>query len=277
MRIWSFALLLCILNGCSGLLYFPSRNLLHNPASIGLKPEEVFFPSKNGNKLFGWFFHNKKNVEPKAILVFFHGNAENLSSHYLNLAWLVDYPYDFFIFDYQGYGRSEGDPSPQKTVEDGIAALELMHARHPQTPLVIFGQSLGGAIALRTAVETKNTLPIKMVAVDSTFPSYRSMGRKVLSRSWLTWPLQWMGWLFLSDAYAPDGLIGNISPIPLLVIHGTQDKTVEFEMGERVFAQAKDPKDFWPIKAGGHTDIFSIQDVSYKIRFIDALNKAVRK
>src|SRR5690606_22141072 len=113
----------------------------------------VFFKAKNGNQLFGWYFKNRKGVSPKATVVFFHGNAENLSSHYLSLAWLVDYPYDFFIFDYQGYGRSHGDPSPQKTVEDGIAALELMNERAPGRPLIVFGQSLGGAIALRTVVE----------------------------------------------------------------------------------------------------------------------------
>ncbi len=270
--IWGL-MLAGLLSGCSSLLYYPSRNLHYDPARLNLKPEEVFFPSKNGSKLFGWYFKSpKKSI---GTVVFFHGNAENISSHYLNVVWMLEHGLDLFAFDYQGYGRSEGEPSPEKTVQDGIAALEWAHARNPDLPLVVFGQSLGGAIALRTVIESKNHLPIRYVAVDSTFPSYRSMARQVLSRNIFTWPFQWMGWLFMSDTFAPDGRIGEISPIPMLVIHGTQDQLVEFKMGERVFAEAREPKEFWRISGGGHTDIFSLQSPTYKTKFIENIRRAL--
>lgn len=269
-------LLSCLLwlSSCSGLLYFPTRNLHYDPAKLGLKPDEIFFPSKNGEKLFGWHFSSQVTKKPKAVVLFFHGNGENLSSHYLSLTWLLKHPYDFFIFDYQGYGRSSGEPSPQKTVEDGLAALDWLHKKYPHTPIVIFGQSLGGAVALRVAIEAKDHPNIRFVALDSTFPSYRSMGRKVLSRSALTWPLQWLGWLVMSDSYAPKGRIAEIN-VPILVIHGDKDRVVEFEMGERVFAEAKEPKEFWTIRGGGHTDIFTLQDDSYKTRFLNLMEKSL--
>jgi uncharacterized protein len=257
--------------GCSGLLYFPTRHLHYDPARLNLKPTEVNFSSGDGTKLFGWHFKSKQKA--KATVVFFHGNAENLSSHYLNMAWILEHPFDLFIFDYQGYGRSEGSPTPAGTVADGIAAMEW--AASQGLPLVVFGQSLGGAVALRAVAESKARLPIKYLAVDSTFPSYRSMGQRVLARSIFTWPLQWIGWLVMSDAHAPDGLIETISPIPLLVIHGEKDGVVEIEMGERVFSQAKDPKEFWRLPSGGHTDIFSTQDPAYKQKFVDRIERAL--
>lgn len=266
--------LTAILSGCSGLLYYPTRGLHYDPARFGLKPEEVFFSSANGAKLFGWHFKSQAKAKSKATVVLFHGNGENLSSHYLHLTWILKYPFDLFVFDYQGYGRSEGSPSPEKTVQDGIAALEWVQKNHPG-PIVVVGQSLGGAVAMRSVIETKDRLPIRFLAVDSTFPSYRSMGRQVLSRSWITWPFQWLGWLVMSDAWAPEGRIGEISPIPMLVIHGKQDQVVEFKMGERVFAEAKDPKEFWEIRSGGHTDVFTIQPDSYKEKFVERINQAL--
>ena len=102
------------------------------------------------------------------------------------------------------------------------------------------------------------------------------MGRQVLSRSWFTWPLQWIGWLVMCDSWAPKGRIGEISPIPLLVIHGDMDFLVELKMGERIFAEAKEPKEFWKIHPGGHTDIFTIQDPTYKQKFVRKIEAALK-
>lgn len=262
--------------GCSSFFYYPTRQLYYDPQRFGLKPEEVQFSSANGSSLFGWYFKNTRKLPPKAVVVFYHGNAENLSTHYLNLIWLLDHPYDFFIFDYQGYGRSEGSPSPERTVQDGEAALRLIHKRNPNLPIVVFGQSLGGAIALRNAIDLKPEIPLRLVVVDSTFPSYRSMARKALSRNFLTWPIQWLGWLLVTDSHAPKGEIHKISPSPLLVIHGTNDKVVEFEFGERIFAEAAEPKEFWTVPQGHHTDVFADHNMDLRKKFVERLDRAVR-
>ena len=214
--------------------------------------------SADGTRLFAWLFHHEgfAKQRAKAAILFYHGNGENLSSHYLSMIWSLRKGYDFLIFDYRGYGRSEGSPSPQGTVEDGEAALRWMKVHYPDIPIVIYAQSLGGAIALRNAIDLRAEVPVRAVVIDSSFASYQVVGRRILSKNFLTWPLQWLPWILLSDRFAPDGQIQKISPIPLLVMHAENDQTVPFRCGEELFEQAGNPKDFWRISGEGHVDAF---------------------
>ena len=262
------------LTSCSSLFYYPSRQLFYAPDRFGLKPDEITFPSHNGKKIFAWYFKNRSGQKPKATVVFYHGNAENISSHYINIIWILDHGYDLLGFDYQGYGRSEGEPSQENTVRDGEAALKYAFETY-KTPLVVFAQSLGGPIAMRNVIDLKDSLPIKYLAVDSTFVSYRSMARTVMTRSVITWPFQWLGWLLVSDSYSPKNDIDKISPIPLLVIHGDNDKVVEYFQGQKVFELAKEPKEFWTVPGGSHTDVFSKEDPTFRLKFVERLDRAV--
>lgn len=248
---------LLLLSGCSSLLYYPTHVLHFPPEARGYHPENIEFRSADGTKLFGWLFHHDGSAKkPKALFVFYHGNGENLSSHYLNLLWTLQEGYDFFIFDYRGYGLSQGEPSPKGTVADGEAALRLMRARYANTPLIIFGQSLGGAVALRNAIDLRDEIAPKAVVIESSFASYEEVGRRILGRAILTWPFQWLPWLVLSDRYAPDGDIARIAPVPLLVMHAEKDEIVPYRCGEEIFEQAKAPKDFLKIPGNGHADAF---------------------
>jgi fermentation-respiration switch protein FrsA (DUF1100 family) len=257
MRAVFCALLALTLPGCSSLLYYPTQVLHFPPKNYGLKPEDVNFASADGTKLFGWLFTQQtKAPKPRAVLLFYHGNGENLSSHYISLIWALNHGFDFFIFDYRGYGRSEGEPDPKGTVADGEAAMRWLRKRYPRTPLVVYAQSLGGAVALRNVIDLKQEIDPKAVVIDSSFTSYQRVARRILAKGPLTWPFQWLAWLALSDRYAPDGEIGKIAPTPLLVMHAENDETVPFRCGEEIYEQAKDPKDFWKIPGGGHTDAF---------------------
>ena len=140
--------------------------------------------------------------------------------------------------------------------EDGEAALRWMKVHYPDVPIVIYAQSLGGAIALRNAIDLRAEVPVRAVVIDSSFASYQVVGRRILSKNFLTWPLQWLPWILLSDRFAPDGQIQKISPIPLLVMHAENDQTVPFRCGEELFEQAGNPKDFWRISGEGHVDAF---------------------
>jgi fermentation-respiration switch protein FrsA (DUF1100 family) len=255
------------LAGCSSFLYQPTRWLHVDPAQIHLEPEQISLVTSDRVNLRGWYFHGTAET-PKALIVFFHGNAENLTSHYL---------FDYFIFDYRGYGLSDGEPSPEGTIEDGRTALRWAEKRAEsfaprKVPLVVFGQSLGGAIALRTVIEMKKEIPISLVMVDSTFASYEEAGRSVLRQHWLTWPLQPFADLTLSDEYAPGARISEISPIPLIVMHGDADSVINYSLGVEVYEDAKPPKEFWRVVGGHHIDGLRSKDSLYRDLFLARLN-----
>lgn len=237
-----------------------------------LQPEDMTITSEDGTKLHAWRFKSSFKKPSPCVILHFHGNAQNLSTHFYSLYTAPGQGYDYLIFDYHGYGSSEGKPSPKATVEDGHAALRYIHELYPNRPIVVFGQSLGGAVALRTVIDMKNEIPVKLVVVDSTFSSYRSVARRVMAHNWITWLLQPIAWLTVSNEYAPKGRIKEISPIPLVVIHGDKDRGVDYENGQDVFAEAAEPKEFWHIPGGAHTDFMFREKGKYAEKFYDKLD-----
>lgn len=272
MRIFSFVLLMLSLGGCSSLFYYPTKGQHYRPEKINLQYENIVFPDAEGKKIYAWYFpvQNVDNKKSKGTFLFFHGNAENRTSHFVGLHWLPALGYNYLIFDYPGYDESEGTPSPQSTVNSGKAALMWLAKNKPEAPIIIYGQSLGGNIALRVALEMKQQVPIKAVIIDGSFASYKSVARAVLAKSWITWAFQPLTYLVLSDAYAPQD-IGTLPPIPLLVIHGEKDPVVPVTEGKKIFAQAQEPKQLWLLPEGQHGDSFFTEKGLYRQKLIDYL------
>lgn len=255
---------------CSSLLYYPRKEQFYNPKDFKLTQEEVYFSNKNNEKIHGWWFESK--IHPaKGTFVYFHGNAENLTSHFAAMSWLPDQGYNYFIFDYPGYGESEGEPSPYSNVITGQAAIQWVHQNKDSSPLIIYGQSMGGIVALRAAFEEKNKIPMKAVIADGTFSSFQRIARKKMAQHWLTWLAQPMVYLVLSDEWAPD--VEKISPLPLIVLHGEQDPVVEFEHGKRLFEDAKEPKVFIDVPEGQHGNLFWVANGKYRKVLLDELDK----
>ncbi|NIV36441.1 MAG: alpha/beta fold hydrolase, partial [Anaerolineae bacterium] len=136
---------------CTGLFYQPDRTLYHTPAELRLAYEEVFFHAADGTRLHGWWLPAESET-PRATVLFLHGNAENISTHIASVHWLPAAGYAVFLFDYRGYGRSEGMPTPAGVALDAQAALRYLVEQRGlrDRSLVVFGQSLGGAIAIDT-------------------------------------------------------------------------------------------------------------------------------
>ena len=253
--------------GCQHMLYYPSRTRYINPEKLKYTPEEISVNSSHGQKLVAWHFKsNKEGSLSRPIILFFHGNAQNLSSHFMSLYWILEEGFDFLIFDYPGYGGSEGSPTPKSTVESGLLFWKHIKNQFPNRKVAIFGQSLGGAVALKVATLIHAESELCLVAVDSSFASYQRVAQKVLARNWVTWPIQWLAYLLLSDSESPDGKISEISPIPILVIHGKKDQVVEYELGKEIYEQAKDPKYFWSVENGGHIESFANLEYGNKLK-----------
>lgn len=258
---------------CSSLLYYPreNRGFFYDPKKFGLSQEEVVFRGKDGLELHGWWF--AASAQPaKGTLVFFHGNAENISTHFLNFSWLPEKGYNYFIFDYPDYGKSTGQPSPESTVQAGQAALAWVHENKDKGPLFVYGQSLGGNIAFRAVLDVKDRIPIRALILDGTFLSYRSIARQKASESYLLWLLQPIAWLAMSDRYAPADIEKRV-PIPLLVIHGQKDKVIDPKFGEEIFAKSPEPKEIWRIEEGQHGDTFFAHQKQYRQKLLDFMMK----
>ena len=208
---WIFGIVL-LSSGCTHLFYYPSKQNYFDPKKFKLTPKDIWFQTEDGEKIHAWLFEAARKPALGTIL-FFHGNAENLTAHFVHLAWLPAEGYNFMIFDYPGYGQSSGEASQKGTVQAGLAAMDWLH-QYDEQPLIIFGQSLGGAIAQRVVLDKKDQIPIKGVVLDSTFNSYREIARKKLSLSWITWILQPLTYVLVSDKWQGQG-IDKISPIPV--------------------------------------------------------------
>ncbi len=154
---------------------------------------------------------------------------------------------------------------------DGRAALRWAKGHQPKLPLVVFGQSLGGNVALRSVLDIKNELKPDYMIVDSSFTSYRSAATKIMSKSWLLWIFQPIGWAIVDNSQGVNQDIHTLE-IPLLVIHGDKDQIVDFSLGQDLFNHVSEPKEFWRIPNGRHTDFMWQANGLYSDRFFSILD-----
>lgn len=270
-----FFVILLVLPGCTHLFYQPDRFLYYPPEKLGYKAVDVHFTAADGTKLFGWWFpaQDKSGAldpKPKGTIVQFHGNAENISSHYASLVWLTREGYNLFAFDYRGYGLSEGEASPEGVYLDGMAALDKAWELRKGRKFVVYGQSLGGAIAMRAFKDFRHQEQTSLVVLDSTFVSYQTVARRILASRWYTWILSPLPYLLVSDKYsAADALAQNKTP--LLVIHDEHDPVVPFADGEDIFAMATSRKEFWRLDDGRHIAVFAPFHAANHERFLKLL------
>jgi len=239
------------LTGCSPYRFFyhPNKKLYLDPQKLNLSYEMMEYPSLNGKKLFALLF--KTSLEPKGIVVHFHGNFGNVSNHFTQSYFLVNYGFDVLVFDYQGYGGSQGKPNPRKTVDDGISSIRFAQQlnRKKENGVFLLGQSIGGAAAL--VAMAKEPLA-KAAVIEASFPSYRMMARDVLKRSILVWPLYPFYPWFVTKKYDPIRYLDQIAGRPLFFVHGTKDSVIPLKMSQILFEKAKGPKFLWIIEGAGH-------------------------
>jgi len=261
---------------CTNLFLQPDRVLHLKPERVGAVYETVDFTSADGTKLCGLWFPSRKGPG-KGVVVQFHGNGENETSHFLYVYWLALEGWDVFAFDYRGYGASGGSKSLAGAVADGAAALAYARGRAAGRPLVVVGQSLGGEIAL-AALDRDGGEGLRALVLDSTFLSNQRIAQEKLSRLWLTWPLQWpLSRLLISDRYAARRFIARRRPVPLLMLHAREDDVVPYEMGRALYDAAPGPKEFWDVPGRGHTLAFGPDGAEFRPRLKAWLEAVVAK
>jgi uncharacterized protein len=226
------------------MIFHPSATIDRTPHQVALEFEDLFFTARDGVRLNGWFI---PHPEARSTLVWFHGNAGNIGDRVDNIRSLHEKAkVNIFIFDYRGYGRSEGRPSEEGTYLDGEAALEWVQKKivaqaHPK--IILFGRSLGAAVATEMAIRVRS----QGLILESPFISVPEMAG-------VLFPYLPIGQL-LKTQYDVREKIKNIG-VPLLVLHGDRDEIVPFEQGKAVFAAAPEPKKFFAIAGAAHNDTY---------------------
>ena len=162
--------------GCSSVFYFPTSYFYADPKKHDINYKDIDFISTDGTKLHGWLLSSDKTKKKKGLILHFHGNAHNLTCHWMNLGWLTKSGYDIFIFDYRGYGLSKGQANQQGLNKDSIAALNWAYEKQKSYPkFIVYGQSLGGAVSMRALKDFEHRDEIDLFVLDSTFISYQSI------------------------------------------------------------------------------------------------------
>jgi len=232
----------------SHFVYFPSGSITAAPDSLGMDYEEVTFHAADGTKLSAWYV---PTANAEMVILFCHGNAGNISGRLEAVRVCRSWGASVLIFDYRGYGRSEGSPSEEGTYADARAAWNYLvgERKVPADRIVILGRSLGGAVAARLA---KEHTPRALI-LESTFTSFRDIAADVA-------PIFPTRWLSRFD-YDTESIIGGIG-CPVLIVHSRQDRLIPFSHGERLFQAAGEPKQFLRI-TGRHNDGFFTSGRAY--------------
>ncbi len=244
------------MGGCTQLFFQPQRPLVETPELRAPPYRTVALTASDGTVLSAWFFPAQapERARARSTVLFLHGNAQNLASQYRSIAWMPAQNLNVLALDYRGYGNSQGLPTLGGVQLDIDAAMAWLLARDDVDPahIIVFGQSLGGALAIYYAAHGPHRQAIRALVVDSAFSDYRTIAREKLASLWLTWPLQWLPWLTIDDDYAPINAIAAVSPIPLLLIQGDQDAVVPVHHAQELFNAAAAPKALWIVPGAGH-------------------------
>lgn len=264
--------LLLVLGGCSSLLFYPSDDVAITPAKAKLEYRDVTITTADGEKLAGWWLPAKAGVPVKGTVLHLHGNGGNMAWHLGGTFWLPAQGYQVLMLDYRGYGHSTGAASLPEVYGDIDAAFAWLD-KSPEVqgkPLILLGQSLGGAMGVHYLAEhPQRVTQLSAIVLDGVPASYRDVARHMLADAWLTWPLQ----VPLSWA-VPDGdsavrAMPRLTGAPVLFFHSIDDTIVPLDNGLSLYKAARPPKVF-QLTRGRHVETFgepTFREVM--LRFLD--------
>lgn len=247
-----------LFSGCNQVFFQPTDEIYYRVDSLQVPWQDIYIPKKDSSLLHARLFPSQQDSS-KGLLIHFHGNAQNLTSHFLYFLWITQEGYDYLIFDYSGYGESSGFPSRIQAINDGTQAIQYAwdHIPSSHRQLIIAGQSLGGALMVPATAFWPHKDSIDLLILDATFDRYPTEARRMLSNHWFTWLFQGLGWLLVSGDYNPEDYYPQLHSIPTLVTHCADDRVVNSEFSREIFSKLSTPrKKIWTFPVCGHAGFF---------------------
>ncbi|MHC4364833.1 MAG: alpha/beta hydrolase [Planctomycetota bacterium] len=238
-------------------LYKPVRGVLYTPDELGLDFEKVTLKTDDGLHLSSWYVPAGNS---QMTVLFCHGNGGNMMHRLDSINILYNLGLNCLVFDYRGYGNSEGKPTEEGTYLDAKAAYKWLTEQKDIAPenIIIFGRSLGGSIAAQLASRVK---PASLI-IESAFTSYVDVGRKFYPYM----PVRF----FARFSYKTIDYIKDVH-FPVMIIHSRNDDLIPFEFGLELYETANEPKEFVEI-FGGHNDGFLVSSEIYNKAWTKWLN-----
>ena len=229
------------------LVFFPARALVARPADFGLRAEELSIRTDDGVALHGWWIAGPG----RRVLIWYHGNAGNIADRLHNARWFVDQlGVAVVLVDYRGYGHSEGTPDEAGLYRDGLAIHDAVAARGvPAGDIVLFGRSLGGAVAIEVALRR----PAAALVLESAFRSVPAMARV---HYWF------VPRAAIRTQMDNESKIGRVT-VPILFLHGDRDRVVPLAHSRRLRELAARPARFHVVEGAGHNDTYLVGGAPY--------------
>jgi hypothetical protein len=244
------------------IVYYPAREVMDTPESIGLSFQDVFLETEDGVRLHGWYL---PCAEAKNTLIIFHGNAGNIGHRVEWLGMLKSLALHILIIDYRGYGKSGGQPFENGLYRDASAAYGWWMREHSAggQKLIVLGESLGGAVA----VDLASRVRVDGLILQSTFTNAWDMAKTILPIG-LVQPL-------LGVHFDSESKIRKVV-CPKLFFHGTRDDIVPLRLGRKLYDAAMSPKLFFEIEGAGHNDLIPLGGTAYLERISNFLAEVGR-
>jgi len=263
----AFALLLSGCSSLTSLYFYPQTVWIQTPKALGLEFQDVWLKAADGTELHSWWLPAQPQSEvavSDTVVLYLHGNAENISSHIRSVEWLPKAGVSLLALDYRGFGASQGQAVMPSVLQDIEAAAIWIKQRHPDKELVVLGQSIGAALAVNFVARAQSRYQIKALLLDAPFTGFPQIARSALTSSWLGWLFVPVTWLIPSD-WNPENLAADIT-IPALVMHSPDDGVIPYEQGEAVYQQLGG-ESCWLDSKGPHIASFSHDKVRLVSQF----------
>ncbi len=246
----------------NNLVFYPDSKLIITPDRVGLSYQDVRFKTADGLELHGWYVEPYPPGEPLAYVLFFHGNAGNISHFLDKIEGLSRHGLAVLAIDYRGFGLSQGRPSEKGAYLDAEAAYKHLLARPGVSPddVVIYGYSLGGAVGTELAMHS----PARALVLESTFTSIRDMSSE---------KMPFIPRFLVRPIFETQKKIGQLK-IPALFVHGLQDDVVPASMGRRLHEAHPGPKDIMLIPGAGHHDVDLIGGEAFYSKLLDFIRQS---
>lgn len=256
-----------LISGCTSLTtlyFFPQPLWVATPAESGLYYQDVYLRAADQTELHAWWIPAQGEVaDSDKVVLYLHGNAENISSHARTVYWLTQKGVGVLALDYRGFGASTGQALFPDVLQDVGAAVSWLRTQQPHKQIVIVAQSIGTAVAIDFLAEAGEEHGISALVLDAPIARFGSVARHAFGQSVLGWVL-WPFTVLLPSRYDPIEHIDQLH-LPVLILHSPNDKIVPYEQGQKLYQawRQRHPQQrlCWQDAQAGHVMSFAFPEL----------------